>query len=142
MLVELLKNAFHATLRNTKEFDPLPPVQITVSQGNGHVAIRIRDRGGGIPQSIHARVFDYSFTTVKPQSDGGMEDEAVGDAACANPIAQSSPVSGLGFGLPMAKIYAEYFNGSVNLISMEGYGCDAFLELPSIEPDGAPGIQI
>ncbi|KAJ1796327.1 protein kinase pkp1, partial [Coemansia sp. RSA 2599] len=52
------------------------------------------------------------------------------------------PIAGLGFGLPMAKVYAEYFGGSLNLISMEGYGCDAFVELPSIEITKTPKIQI
>ena len=35
----------------------------------------------------------------------------------------------LGMGLPMSKIYAEYWAGSLELHSLEGYGCDAFLQI-------------
>jgi hypothetical protein len=38
----------------------------------------------------------------------------------------------LGYGLPMARIYARWAGGSLDLISMEGYGCDVFLRLPNI----------
>ncbi|KAJ2890492.1 hypothetical protein GGI21_006151 [Coemansia aciculifera] len=43
------------------------------------------------------------------------------------------PIAGLGFGLPMARLYAGYFGGSLDIVSMEGYGCDVFLKLRSIE---------
>lgn len=35
----------------------------------------------------------------------------------------------LGIGLPMSKIYAEYWAGSLELHSLEGYGCDTFLQI-------------
>lgn len=35
----------------------------------------------------------------------------------------------LGMGLPMSKIYAEYWAGNLELHSLEGYGCDAFLQI-------------
>jgi hypothetical protein len=35
----------------------------------------------------------------------------------------------LGMGLPMSKIYAEYWAGSLEIHSLEGYGCDAFLQI-------------
>ncbi|KAJ2857805.1 hypothetical protein J3B02_000744 [Coemansia erecta] len=140
ILTELLKNAFRATLANHARDTP---VFITVSQGSGRVAIRIRDAGGGIPLHIHDRIFDYSFTTVAHRSIDddeplpGSTDGTLGASSGAQP-----PIAGLGFGLPMSKVYAEYFGGSLNLISMEGYGCDAFVELPSIEITKTRKIQI
>ncbi|KAI8322736.1 alpha-ketoacid dehydrogenase kinase [Martensiomyces pterosporus] len=143
MLVELLKNAFRSTLQNAKDREEIPPVKITISKGNGRVAIRIRDFGGGIPSEIQDSVFDYSFTTVKHRSVDGDEDqgEATTEALHSAQPGQS-PIAGLGFGLPMTKLYAEYFGGSLNLISLEGYGCDVFLELPSIKVSRSPKIQI
>ena len=35
----------------------------------------------------------------------------------------------LGMGLPMSRIYAEYWAGTLELHSLEGYGCDAFLQI-------------
>ncbi|KAF2455520.1 branched-chain alpha-ketoacid dehydrogenase [Lineolata rhizophorae] len=38
----------------------------------------------------------------------------------------------LGIGLPMSRIYAEYWAGSLELHSLEGYGVDAFLQIPKL----------
>ena len=38
----------------------------------------------------------------------------------------------LGYGLPISRAYARYFGGDLNLMSMEGYGTDAFLHLPRL----------
>lgn len=38
----------------------------------------------------------------------------------------------LGVGLPMSKIYAEYWAGSLEIHSLEGYGVDAFLQIPKL----------
>ncbi|KAI9501396.1 branched-chain alpha-ketoacid dehydrogenase [Coemansia spiralis] len=133
MVVELLKNAFRSSLQAGQDGE-IPRVLITVSKGNGKVAIRIRDHGGGIPRRIHDKIFDYAFTTVEHQDSA---DPAASETRAAEP-----PFAGLGFGLPMTKLYAEYFGGSLHIVSLEGYGCDAFLELPSIKVDRVPAITI
>jgi hypothetical protein len=33
----------------------------------------------------------------------------------------------------MTRIYAEYFGGKLNLMSLPGHGCDVFVELKSID---------
>ncbi|KAF1813872.1 pyruvate dehydrogenase kinase [Eremomyces bilateralis CBS 781.70] len=43
-----------------------------------------------------------------------------------------SPDLRLGIGLPMSRIYAEYWAGSLELHSLEGYGVDAFLQIPKL----------
>jgi serine protease inhibitor ecotin len=35
-------------------------------------------------------------------------------------------------GLPMSKIYAEYWAGSLEIHSLEGWGCDAFLQVSKL----------
>jgi pyruvate dehydrogenase kinase 2/3/4 len=40
-----------------------------------------------------------------------------------------APLAGLGYGLPISKSYARYFGGDVSIMSMEGYGTDAFVYL-------------
>ncbi|KKA29059.1 hypothetical protein TD95_002196 [Thielaviopsis punctulata] len=38
----------------------------------------------------------------------------------------------LGMGLPLSRVYAEYWAGSLNVHSLEGYGVDAFLQIPKL----------
>jgi hypothetical protein len=42
-------------------------------------------------------------------------------------------MAGLGFGLPLSRLYARYFGGNLSLISMPGYGVDAYLNLRHLE---------
>jgi len=53
--------------------------------------------------------------------------------SCCNSSAgdhdRESPLAGLGYGLPISRTYARYFGGDLNIMSMEGYGTDAFLHL-------------
>ena len=38
----------------------------------------------------------------------------------------------LGIGLPMSNIFASYFGGSLELLSMNGWGTDVYLRLPKL----------
>ena len=38
----------------------------------------------------------------------------------------------LGMGLPMSRVYAEYWAGQLELHSLEGYGVDAFLQISKL----------
>lgn len=38
-------------------------------------------------------------------------------------------LAGYGYGLPISRLYARYFGGDLQIISMEGYGTDAYLHL-------------
>jgi len=38
----------------------------------------------------------------------------------------------IGIGLPMSNIFATYFGGSLELVSMDGYGTDVYLRLPRL----------
>jgi hypothetical protein len=37
--------------------------------------------------------------------------------------------SGFGVGLPLSRVYAKYFGGSLEILSMNGFGTDAYLFL-------------
>ncbi|KAJ1556239.1 hypothetical protein HK405_004400 [Cladochytrium tenue] len=139
VLTELLKNANRATVEHSfrtgrKEH---PKIEITIAKGAEDVTIRIRDQGGGISPEDAPRVFDYSFTTV-PKTE--LEEDANNSifspqARMAMQTGIGGPIAGLGFGLPMSRIYARYFGGSLDLRSVSGHGLDVFLRLPSITPN-------
>jgi pyruvate dehydrogenase kinase 2/3/4 len=44
----------------------------------------------------------------------------------------TSPLAGLGYGLPISRNYARYFGGDLQIMSMEGYGTDSFIYLPRL----------
>lgn len=42
-------------------------------------------------------------------------------------------MAGLGFGLPLSRLYARYFAGDLKLVSMPGFGVDAYLTIKRLE---------
>lgn len=69
------------------------------------------------------RAFNYFYSTAPPQFD---TDDA-GDAA--QDFTRSVPLAGLGVGLPLSRVMARYFAGDLQIVSMEGFGTDAFVFL-------------
>jgi pyruvate dehydrogenase kinase 2/3/4 len=121
MLFELLKNSMRAVVElHGDKVNDLPTIRVVISKGHEDVTIKISDEGGGIPRSGISRIWTYQYTTAARQS-----------------ISPSSiyyndfhaPMAGLGYGLPLSRLYARYFGGDLQIISMEGYGTDAYLHL-------------
>jgi len=112
---ELLKNSFRATLDLAQTDDELAqrPVVIIVCADEDHVMIRISDRAQGIPIDVGTRVWSYMYTTSK----------------------KPSPLSGYGVGLPLSRLHARYLGGSLELVSLPGFGTDAYLSLPRVDTE-------
>ncbi|KAJ3036878.1 hypothetical protein HDV00_002221 [Rhizophlyctis rosea] len=132
IFMELMKNAMRATV----EFSQItgrhehPPIEITVCKGQEDVVVRIRDQGGGISKQDMPRVFEYSYSTVpKYETSDGIFATQVRMSMQAG---VGGPMAGLGFGLPMSRIYAQYFGGSLEIHSVHGHGCDVVLRVPNI----------
>jgi pyruvate dehydrogenase kinase 2/3/4 len=132
ILLELLKNAVRATAETHADAIALPPVTVVIADGttNEDVVIKISDQGGGIPRSQMHQVWSYLYTTADPS----VQANFVGAAATAGGTTvtdhgDQAPIAGLGYGLPIARSYARYFGGDLDLISMEGYGTDAYVHL-------------
>jgi pyruvate dehydrogenase kinase 2/3/4 len=53
------------------------------------------------------------------------------DAQLADGCELNTPavLAGYGYGLPLSRLYARYFGGDLQIISMEGYGTDAYLHI-------------
>lgn len=83
-------------------------------------ATQVSDEGGGIPRSGLAKIWTYLYSTaISPLDD--MEDTGEADGPAV--------LAGYGYGLPLSRLYARYFGGDLQIISMEGYGTDAYLHL-------------
>jgi pyruvate dehydrogenase kinase 2/3/4 len=121
MLFELLKNSLRAVVeRHGSREESLPRVRVVIAEGEEDVTIKISDEGGGIPRSGIDRIWTYLYSTAPPPSDG-FEIEHENDF--------SAPMAGLGYGLPLSRLYARYFGGDLQILSMEGFGTDAYLHL-------------
>lgn len=76
------------------------------------LALQISDEGGGIPRSGLPKIFTYLYSTAK---DPPIENYSIRERG-------GVVMAGYGFGLPISRLYAKYFGGDLQIISMEGYG--------------------
>ena len=113
--------------------------------------MQVTDEGGGIPRSGVPKIFTYLYSTAESPLDAL---NAAGEGE-DSPAA----LAGYGYGLPLSRLYARYFGGDLQVglarcpdlrdlrcpahsqqpllvepaaaqvISMEGYGTDAYLHL-------------
>jgi len=129
ILFELMKNSMRAVteLHHEKLGHSMPPLNITIAhaEDNEDVAIKISDEGGGIKRSHYPKIFSYLYTTSKTDFTALGEDEP-------DDFGIQAPLAGMGCGLPLSRLYARYFGGELQLMSMEGFGTDAYLHLPRL----------
>jgi len=149
VIYELLKNAFQATLLKHPKVDrgKLPVVRATVVSSANELTIRISDQGGGIAMpSVNSTADIFSFSHARNPT--RLEDTRLG--ALRSATARSQGLLGtlkeqidlkpetaashpkLGIGLPMSNIYAKYFGGSLDIISLDGWGTDVYLRVPKL----------
>jgi pyruvate dehydrogenase kinase 2/3/4 len=128
-MLELLKNSMRATVEWHGIDADFPPVKVVIADGdeNEDVIIKINDEGGGIPRSNVDKIWSYLFTTADPSIQDGMVGNKADDQGGDHGI--DAPLAGLGYGLPISRAYCRYFGGDLSIMSMEGYGTDAFVYL-------------
>ncbi|PVV03813.1 hypothetical protein BB560_001689 [Smittium megazygosporum] len=129
MVFELVKNSLRATVEAYGEDEEnFPPVKVIVAKGNEDITIKISDEGGGIPRSSISKIWTYTYTTADTPD---LEDTF-------NQSDFKAPMAGLGYGLPLSRLYARYFGGDIKLISMENFGTDAYLHLSRLSNSNEP----
>ncbi|BAT76985.1 [Pyruvate dehydrogenase (acetyl-transferring)] kinase [Vigna angularis] len=122
MVFELVKNSLRAVQELFMDSDKVaPPIRIIIADGIEDVTIKVSDEGGGIARSGLSKIFTYHYSTAR-NSSNEPEPSDLG-------IAGNAPMAGNGYGLPICRLYARYFGGDLQVISMEGYGTDAYLHL-------------
>jgi pyruvate dehydrogenase kinase 2/3/4 len=123
----------------------LPPVRVIVARGEEDVAIKFEDEGGGIARSRLADAWTYKghwaegaeddgFSAPSGLAAGAAESGALGallGVPAAEPTvgAAAAPPAMHGLGLPLSRLYAKYFGGTLHLTPMEGYGTDCYVQL-------------
>ncbi|KAJ3136961.1 hypothetical protein HK100_001240 [Physocladia obscura] len=156
MLFELFKNSLRATVQRhhnkaainqissamlssnaLNEKNPFPPIAVVVAEGEEDVTIKISDEGGGIPRSGLPLIWSYLYTTANMESfvkDG--EERRRTMAGYANqPIFYGH---GFGYGIPSARLYARYFGGNLEVVSLEGHGTDVYIHVARLGDNEEP----
>uniref|UniRef100_A0A8C4STM7 Protein-serine/threonine kinase n=1 Tax=Erpetoichthys calabaricus TaxID=27687 RepID=A0A8C4STM7_ERPCA len=129
MLFELFKNAMRATIENYEGSRSLDPIKVMVALGGEDLTIKMSDKGGGVPLRKIERLFSYMYSTAPtPQSGRGGS--------------SLSRDAGFGYGLPISRLYAQYFQGDLKLYSMEGYGTDAVIYLKALSTDSIEKLPV
>ncbi|CAH0404354.1 unnamed protein product [Chilo suppressalis] len=115
MLFELFKNAMRAVMEHHESAPP--PIQVNLINGKEDIAVKMSDRGGGIPRSVTDLLFKYMYSTAPQPSKSDSH---------------TVPLAGYGYGLPISRLYARYFHGDLVLMSCEGFGTDAVIYLKAL----------
>ncbi|XP_014459121.1 pyruvate dehydrogenase kinase, isozyme 2 isoform X2 [Alligator mississippiensis] len=126
MLFELFKNAMRATVESYENSPRLPPIRVMVALGEEDLSIKMSDRGKGVPQRKIERLFSYMYST----------------APTPQPGTGGTPLAGFGYGLPISRLYAKYFQGDLQLFSMEGFGTDAVIYLKALSTDSVERLPV
>ena len=154
---ELLRNSFQANVERGP--GNCRPIHVLICEASQHVLIRVSDQGGGVERDVLPYLWSFSKGPRKdrrlqnlqrvprlaatlqelqlPQSSESKQSQNQGsgqnryDGSLSSLTGRQSDIR-LGIGLPMSRIYAEYWAGSLELHSLEGYGVDAFLQISKL----------
>ncbi|KAJ5099656.1 hypothetical protein N7532_006657 [Penicillium argentinense] len=148
---ELLRNSVQAVIEKYQDASqPPPPIEVLICETPQHVIMRISDQGGGIPREILPYLWSFSKgprtqTRLEnlgkvPAMAATMQELKVSERkhgegwheGSLDTLTSRHPNLRLGMGLPMSRVYAEYWAGSLELHSLEGYGVDAFLQISKL----------
>ncbi|KAG5456982.1 MAG: hypothetical protein BJ554DRAFT_3121 [Olpidium bornovanus] len=176
ILFELLKNSMRSTIQkhhcDSREVPPpvngddaalecpaagsppvarainrLPPIRITICQGEQDIIFRVSDQGGGIPREIYDNLWSFSHITTSnsrhpaaaaasPSSTASSVDHWPADSSgpLQTPrflatVRETIPQYNLGIGLNMSRVYANYWGGDLSVYSVWGYGTDAYVRI-------------
>ena len=139
-----------------------PPIEVLVCESPQNVIFRVSDQGGGIPRDILPHLWSFSKGPRRqarlenlnrvPRLAATMQELELPNSTSTSeygrpstteptdhhgnsslsPLTYRPPNLRLGIGLPMSRVYAEYWAGSLELHSLEGFGVDAFLQISKL----------
>ncbi|KAG8432451.1 hypothetical protein GDO86_016915 [Hymenochirus boettgeri] len=127
MVFELFKNAMRATMEFHADKGVYPPIKVNVVLGSEDLTVKLSDRGGGVPLRKIDRLFNYMYSTAPlPRIE----------------TSRATPLAGFGYGLPISRLYAKYFQGDLKLYSLEGYGTDAVIYIKALSTESVERLPV
>ncbi|XP_053122479.1 pyruvate dehydrogenase (acetyl-transferring) kinase isozyme 1, mitochondrial isoform X3 [Hemicordylus capensis] len=120
-------NAMRATMEHHADRGIYPPIHVHVTLGNEDLTVKMCDRGGGVPLRKIDRLFNYMYSTApRPRVE----------------TSRATPLAGFGYGLPISRLYAQYFQGDLKLYSLEGYGTDAVIFIKALSTESIERLPV
>lgn len=132
ILFELLDNAVRFTMKKHSA-GHYPPIQVTVSANESDVYFRVSDQGGGMSKERYDCLWSYQSRAQTGDFNDFKQVQKV--PANIDERANQAPEMGrlhLGIGLTMSRIFAEYWGGELQVITMDGHGTDAYVRIPRL----------
>ncbi|KAJ3013365.1 UNVERIFIED_CONTAM: hypothetical protein HDU68_000723 [Siphonaria sp. JEL0065] len=147
-----------STLTTTTTTKKLPPILVTVGSSRSDITFRVSDQGGGFAHSQMQNLWSYTHASRHvflhnlqnmPKLAGKVEEiRHTTESTAGTDLSSSSATavwgavraSGrpfeleenslhLGLGLPMSRVYANYWGGTIGVHSMHGFGTDAYVKI-------------
>lgn len=116
-----------ATARTAKR-SMLPPIRMTLVQGEEDVSIKITDEGGGFALSELDRIWSFAHASQTEPCSTSFSTSS--DSSSSSSLPPPSPFKiSMGRGLPLARLIARYFGGDLTVVPLEGHGTDSYLSL-------------
>nr|XP_034350818.1 pyruvate dehydrogenase (acetyl-transferring) kinase isozyme 1, mitochondrial isoform X2 [Arvicanthis niloticus] len=101
--------------------------KVHVTLGEEDLTVKMSDRGGGVPLRKIDRLFNYMYSTApRPRVE----------------TSRAVPLAGFGYGLPISRLYAQYFQGDLKLYSLEGYGTDAVIYIKALSTESIERLPV
>lgn len=148
MLTEVLKNACRAVVErhhragNKLESGKFPAIKVQVAHGSEDVIFKVSDEGGGIPRAGMQDIWKFMHSTFRGGAWDRLRDDRQGKElpsrgdSIANPLQRQAGVrsnggllAGYGVGLTLSRLYARYFGGDLQIVSLDGHGTDVHLHV-------------
>ena len=152
ILGELLRNSYQAVIESHghSETEP-PPIKVLICETPQHVLFRISDEGGGVSPGLLPCLWSFvkgprkeirlqnlnkvpllAATLQELRHPDSSERTSKREDISLSSLAGRPPNLRLGIGLPMCKVFCDYWAGNLSLHSLEGYGVDTFLQISKL----------
>ena len=99
MFFEIFKNSMRATMEYHEDAETIPDIDVHIVKSVEDIVIKISDRGGGLSRDVMQNVFLYSYTSV-------TERVKLSGSEMGGTTSTTTPMHGLGYGLPLSRLYA------------------------------------
>jgi len=133
IFLELVKNAARASIERAQHEAGgevtgrrlnLPPMHVIIPQDqqlwDQERSVKLADKGVGMNRTVLSKAFCYFYSSVKARPT--VADEV-------SDFDSRVPLAGFGFGLPISRVMARYFQGDIDLNSIPGKGTDVYIYL-------------
>lgn len=127
IMFEVFKNSMRASCEwaEKNECAEIPHIRLRIYKTADDITLKISDRGGGITRRVRGKVFNYMYSTAPNKLMEGIGGGSYGIGLSS----ESLPMHGLGYGLPLSRLYARYFKGDIKVGSVDGFGTDVYVYL-------------